>query len=159
MLVLLATPAFAQSEGEDFIDCAARPAQCIALPPKEAAELVAKAAELEAVQRQVVALAALIEAQDRQIAALTKLVALQDQEIERRSRITALADEERDVYKERAERVAKDAKKGALSLRIQGRAGAGALAGAALIPIFPPAPLLGAAAGALYGLIEHWVLD
>ena len=148
VLLLMAAPALAQ-DGEPLI----------ALPAKEAARLVARDAELDAVQAQITALEAVIAAQRRQIESQERIIALQEQEIARRERITALADEERDVHRARAERVKSAAAKDALWLRIQARAGAGALIGAAAASVFPPAILLGPAAGALVGLIEHWLTD
>ena len=148
VLLLMAAPALAQ-DGEPLI----------ALPAKEAARLVARDAELDAVQAQITALEAVIAAQRRQIDAQEKVIALQDEEITRRERITALADEESKIHEGRAARVTRDAAKDALWLRVQARAGAGALIGAAAASVFPPAILLGPAAGALVGLIEHWLTD
>lgn len=147
ILLGFATPAYAQ------------PDTFIALPAKEAARLVARDAELDAVQAQVAALEAVVAAQARHIDAQAKVIALQDEEIARRERITALADEEAAIHQGRAARIERDAKKGNLWLRVQARAGAGALIGAAAAPMFPPAALLGPAAGALVGLVEHWIAD
>lgn len=147
VLLTAAVPAVAQDDAY------------IALPVKEAARLAARDAELDAVQKQVTALEAVIAAQAKQIDAQEKIIALQEQEIARRERITNLADEERDVYKAKAERIAKDAGKGNLLLRVQARAGAGALIGAGAAGVFPPAILIGPAVGALVGLVEHWLLD
>ena len=156
LILALAAPAFAQ---DAEINCKATPELCIALPPKEAARLAARDADLDAVQAQVKALEAVVAAQRRQIDAQEKVIALQDEEIKRRERITALADAERDIHQGRAERAAKDAAKGALWLRIQARAGTGALLGVAAATVFPPAAILGPAVGALVGLVEHWLVD
>lgn len=142
-----AAPAYAQGD------------EWVAFPRQQAADLLAKSAELDAVKKQVTALEATVAAQDAQIKAQAALIKTQDEMLERQTRITGLADEERDVYKGRAERIAKDAARGNLWLRVQARAGAGALIGAAAAPLFPPAALLGPAAGALVGLIEHWLAD
>lgn len=146
--ILTAVPAFAQ-DAEPYI----------ALPAKEMARLTARDAELDAERTLSQARAAIIEAQSHHIDALKKVITFQDEELARRERITALADEERDVYKARAERIAKDATKGNLMLRVQARAGAGALVGMALSPVFPPAALLGPVLGAAVGLLESLFLD
>ena len=125
----------------------------------ELADLLAKSAELDATKRQVTALEASVAALERQVAAQSALIKTQDDMLARQERITGLADEERDVHKGRADRIAKDAAKGNLLLRVQARAGAGALIGAAAAPLFPPAILFGPAVGAIVGLIEHWVVD
>ncbi len=147
-ILALAAPAYAQ-DGEPWI----------AFPRSQAADLLAKSAELDATRKQVTALEATIAAQDAQIKAQAALLKLQDEMLERQARLTGLADEERDVHKGRAERIAKDAGKGSLWLRIQARAGAGALIGVSAATVFPPAALLGPAVGALVGLVEHWLAD
>lgn len=125
----------------------------------ELADLLAKSAELEATKKQVTALEGVVAAQARQIEAQARVITLMEEEITRRERITGLADEERDIHKGRADRIEKNTAKGNLWLRVQARAGSGALLGVAVAPIFPPAIVIGPLLGALGGLIEHWLVD
>lgn len=129
------------------------------IPRGQLADLLAKSAELDATRVERDALKATAAALERQVAAQTTLIKMQDEMLERQAKLTALADEERDVHKGRADRIAKDAGKGNLLLRVQARAGAGALIGAAAAGVFPPAILIGPAVGALVGLVEHWLID
>ena len=140
-LAVLAAPVYAED-----------PTPPLEISRADLADLLAKSAELAATKKQVTALEATVAAQDAQIKAQAALIKLQDDLLARQERLTGLADEERDVHKGRADRIAKDAAKGNLALRVQARAGAGALIGVAAAPLFPPAVLLGPAVGAIVGL-------
>ena len=129
------------------------------MPRGQVADLLAKSAELDAVKVERDALKATVAAQDAQIKAQVALIKTQDEMLARQERLTALADEESAVYKGRADRIAKDANKDKLWLRIQARAGMGATVGVAAAAIFPPAIIIGPVVGALGGLIEHWLID
>ena len=151
--VLLTIANAAAAQGDGVTDCKIQPEQCIALPPKEAARLAARDAELDAVQRQVTALEAVVAAQARQIEAQQKIIALQDQEIARRERITALADEESAIHKGRAERVEAAACSEVRKARALGYAGA--VGGAMVVSVIgaPYAPI-----GALIAGIVGYVM-
>ena len=123
------------------------------------ADLLAKSAELTATKRQVLALEATVAALERHVAAQAALIKMQDDMLARQERITGLADEEARIEREGRARERKDAGRGSLALRVQARAGAGALLGVAVAPIFPPAVVIGPLLGALGGLIEHWLVD
>lgn len=148
LILALAAPAYA-----DDVD------PWLGIPRAQLADLLAKSAELDATKIERDALKATVAAQGLQIAAQAALIKTQDEMLERQARLTGLADEERDIHKGRAERIAKDAAKGNLLLRVQARAGAGLALGVAVAPVFPPAILIGPAAGALAGLVEHWLSD
>ena len=129
------------------------------MPRGQVADLLAKSAELDAVKVERDALKVIIAAQSAQIDAQAALIKTQDEMLARQERLTALADEESAVYKGRADRIAKDANKDKLWLRVQARAGMGATVGVAAAAIFPPAIIIGPVVGALGGLIEHWLID
>lgn len=129
------------------------------IPRGQLADLLAKSTELDATRVERDTLKVIIAAQDAQIKAQAALIKTQDDMLERQTRLTALADEERDVHRGRADRITKDAGKGNLWLRVQARAGAGALIGVSVAPIFPPAVVIGPLFGAAIGLLEHWLID
>ena len=151
-LILLAFAAPVYAQGDGVTDCKIQPEQCIALPPKEAARLAARDAELDAVQRQVTALEAVVAAQARQIEAQQKIIVLQDQEIARRERITALADEESAIHRGRADRVEAAACSEVRKARALGYAGA--VGGAMMVSVIgaPYAPI-GALVAGIVGYI------
>ena len=137
-LAFLAAPAFAQ-DADPYI----------ALPAREAARLVARDAELDAVQAQVKALEAVVAAQRRQIDAQEKMIAFQDEEIKRRERITALADEERDIHKGRGDRIQEAACSQVRTARLTGYAATGFAVGSAAFP--GVGSVVGGAIGAVIG--------
>ena len=146
-LILVAAPAAAQEP------------TAIELPLADAAKVMGAAERVPGLEAEVGALRAENAALKDQLARLEKLAALDEQIIAKEQALRGLAEQERDAVVANAARERQDAKRGLLSLRVQGRAGTGALIGAAASPIFPPAILIGPAVGALVGLIEHWILD
>jgi hypothetical protein len=147
IVMLLASPVGAQEP------------TAIELSLTDAAAVFGAAERVPGLEAEVAALRAENDALKAQLARLEKLVALDEQIIAKEQALRGLAEQERDAHQERAERVVKDGKRGALGLRVQARAGAGALLGVAVAPLFPPAALIGPALGAAIGLIEHWIVD
>lgn len=138
---------------------AAEEAQWCPATPEQTAQIVGQAARVPGLEKERDDLKVERDGLKAQVTRMERLTKL-DEAIEARiERLTKLADEEAAIERGRADRIAKDASKGVLWLRVQARAGAGALIGAAAAPAFPPAILIGPAVGALVGLVEHWLSD
>lgn len=126
----------------------------IGLPAKEAARLVARDVELDAVRLERDALKAVVAAQDAQIKAQAALIVTQDAMLTRQERLTALADEETAIFKARAER----ASKGDKWKNAQAKAGLAAIGcvpfAVAGGPFAPAIPLVCGLVGGVYGYVS-----
>ena len=105
---------------------------------------------------------ALTEERDALKAQITRYESLEKLDARIAAKEARLHDLDAETIQRQAERIVemkKERKDGLLSLRVQARAGQGALLGSAAAVIFPPAILIGPVVGGLWGLVEHWLTD
>jgi hypothetical protein len=138
LLLLSVSPAFAQ---ESFT---------VEMPLADAARVLPQAERVPDLVAERDALAEEVAALKAQIGRYETLAQLDEKIIEKERTLRGLAEEERDAYKDRAERIAKEAKGAGFWSSVKEWAALGALGGA-ILPGAIVTPPLGAVAGAVVG--------
>ena len=148
-LILVVAPAFAQD-----IPTA------VEMPMADAAKVLSAAERVPGLVEERDALKTENVVLRAQVDRLERLVALDEQIIAKEGALRGLAEQERDAYKERADRIAKEAGKANFWARVRERAAEGALIGTIGGSAIPGVGNLagavgGAVIGGIVGVVEH----